>query len=373
MEYGMFSMPLRPPGGNVTENFHRDVEGFVLGDRLGYTEGWMGEHFTIPWEPMPAADLFIAYVLAQTEQIRLGTGVVLLPMHDPRMVAFRIAYLDHLAKGRLMFGIGSGGAITDFRFWDIDNFAGEHRARMRESIDVILRLWTEKDAFVHDGKFWQFEVPQPMPEVPLYHHLRPYQDPYPPIAVAGLHKGSETLVTAGERGWIPMSINYLPARNLITHWDTVSEAAARNGRTADRREWRIAREVYVARTDEEARDQVRNGMMARAYSEYMLNNLKSFGAADLYKDDLEMPDEGLTVDYVLDKIWVVGSPDTVTEKLSTLYHDVGGFGKVLQIQYTSEPWDKWKECMALFANEVMPNLADLVPEPDAEAPAAASA
>jgi hypothetical protein len=60
----------------------------------------------------------------------------------------------------------------------------------------------------------------------------------------------------------------------------------------------------------------------------------------------------------------------VTEKLATLYCDVGGFGKVLQIQYTSDPWDKWQTCMELFANEVMPNLADLVP--DAETPAAAA-
>ena len=367
MEYGLFAMPLRPPGGEVTKQYHRDIEGFVLADRLGYTEGWMGEHFTIPWEPVPAADLFISNVLARTEQIRLGTGVALLPMHDPRHVALRMAYLDHLAEGRLNFGIGSGGAPTDFRFWGVDNTAGEHRARLRESIDVIIRLWTEKEAFTHDGEFWQFTVPEPMMEVPLYHHLRPYQDPHPPIAVAGLHKASETLETAGEKGWIPMSINYLPARNLITHWEAVSDAARRAGRTPDRRQWRIAREVYVARTDEEARDHVMNGMVARAYSEYMFNVLKSVGAVDLYKDDPDMPDEALTPEYVCDKIWVVGSPDTVTEKLTQLYHDVGGFGAVLQIQYTSDPWDTWKNGMELFASEVMPNLKDLVPEPEGEA------
>ena len=87
MKYGMFAMPLRPPGGDVTKNYHRDVETFVLGDRLGYSEGWMGGHFTIPWEPIPASDLFVATVIAQTEQIRMGPGVVLLPMHDPRLVA----------------------------------------------------------------------------------------------------------------------------------------------------------------------------------------------------------------------------------------------------------------------------------------------
>src|SRR3546814_10003362 len=75
-----------------------------------------------------------------------------------------------------------------------------------------------------------------MPQVPLYHHIRPLQNPHPPIAVAGLHKHSESLVTAGREGWIPMSINYLPARNLLTHWDAVCGGAAEAGRTPDRSE-----------------------------------------------------------------------------------------------------------------------------------------
>jgi alkanesulfonate monooxygenase SsuD/methylene tetrahydromethanopterin reductase-like flavin-dependent oxidoreductase (luciferase family) len=370
MDYGMFAMPLRPPGGDVTKNYHRDVETFVLGDKLGYVEGWMGEHYTIPWEPIPATDLFIATVIAKTERIRMGTGVVLLPMHDPRLVAMRIAYLDHLAKGRLNFGIGAGGAPTDFHFWDIDYKEGEHRARMREAIEVIQRLWTEDEPFEHNGKFWQFKVPEPMMHVPLYHHVRPYQNPHPPIAVAGLHKASESLYTAGANGWIPMSINYLPARNLITHWDAVCEGAKAAGRPApDRRNWRIAREIYVGRTDEEAREHVLNGPIARAYTEYMYNVLRSLGAVNLYKDDPDMPDEALTAEYVCDKIWIVGSPDTVARKLEDLYKDVGGFGTVLQIQYVYEPFEKWTSNMELFAKEVMPGLKHLVPD----APSAAAA
>ena len=370
MKYGMFSMPLRPPGGDVTGNYHRDVQTYLHADKLGYSEGWMGEHYTIPWEPIPATDLFAASVFARTENIRIGTGIVLLPMHDPRQVALRIAYLDHLSKGRLNFGIGAGGAPTDFHFWDIDYKEGEHRARMRESIDVIKRLWTEDEPFEHNGEFWQFKVPEPMPQVPLGHHIRPYQDPHPPIAVSGLHKSSESLFTAGANGWIPMSINYLPAVNLNTHWDAVCKGAASTGRPPPRRsEWRIAREVFVGKTDQEARDHVLNGPIGHAYTNYMFNVLKSLGATGLYKGDPDMPDEALTAEYVCDNIWVVGSPDTVAEKLSKLYDDVGGFGTVLQIQYTYEPHQVWYDNMELFANKVMPALAGLVPD---EEPAAAA-
>lgn len=361
MKYGIFGMPLRPPERDVTEGYHRDVETFILADKLGYAEGWMGEHYTIPWEPIPAVDLFIATVLPQTKQIMLGTGVVLLPMHDPRLVALRIAYLDHLAKGRLYFGIGSGGAPTDFAFFDIDPEKGEHRARTREAIEAIIQMWTEDAPFEHRGETWNYSMPEPMLDIPLTHHIRPYQKPYPRIAVAGLHERSETLTMAGENGWIPMSINYLPERNLIAHWETVTDAAASKGRTPDRNDWRIAREVYVADTDEEAMDQALNGPMRAAYDGYMSKILGSFGALELYKKDPSMADEDITAEYLAENIWIIGSPETVTEKLRKLYHDVGGFGTVLQIAYDWEPWEQWTKCMDLFANKVMPNLADLVP------------
>src|SRR3546814_20360977 len=101
----------------------------------------------------------------------------------------------------------------------------------------------------------------------------------------------------------------------------------------------------------------------------MHNVLRSLGAVDLYKEDPDMPDEALTAEYVCDKVWVVGSPETVTEKLRTLYHDVGGFGTVLQLQYVYEPWAAWFRNMALLAHAAMPNLAALGHEYEPPAPA----
>src|SRR2546422_1051793 len=83
-------------------------------------------------------------------------------------------------------------------------------------------------------------------------HRRPYQTPPPPIGVAGVTANSETLVLAGERGYIPMSINFVPPRILKTHWEAVETGAKRAGRIADRKTWRIARDVFVADTDAKA-------------------------------------------------------------------------------------------------------------------------
>jgi len=137
---------------------------------------------------------------------------------------------------------------------------------------------------------------------------------------------SDTLVVAGERGWIPMSINLVPSRILKTHWDSVEEGAAKTGRTPSRSQWRIAREVYVGETTEKARQEALGGVLRRDFEDYFLKLMPKMGMIDLFKVDPDMPDSHVTPEYLVDNIWIVGSPDDVTEKLQTLYDDVGGFG-----------------------------------------------
>ena len=109
MKLGLFMMPSHPPERNIYDSHQWDLNYLELADRLGYDEAWIGEHFTAPWEPIPAPDLMIAQALQRTSNIKLGSGVHLLPYHHPAELAHRVAYLDHIAQGRFMFGIGSSG------------------------------------------------------------------------------------------------------------------------------------------------------------------------------------------------------------------------------------------------------------------------
>ena len=77
MHLGYFTMPLHPPGSDPARTLADDLEQIVTLDRLGYTEAWIGEHFTSVWENIPCPDLFIAHALARTNSIVLGTGVYL--------------------------------------------------------------------------------------------------------------------------------------------------------------------------------------------------------------------------------------------------------------------------------------------------------
>lgn len=356
MRCGYFTMPMHPPGSDPSQTMADDLEQLVTLERLGFEEAWVGEHFTSVWENIPCPDLFIAKALAMTRTMKLGTGVSCLPNHNPLMLAQRIAQLDHLARGRFYWGVGSGAFPGDFELFGINAQAGEQREVTREVLDVILELWSDPKPGFYESKYWRFRVPDPQEDIGLRLHLRPYQRPHPPIAVAGLSPKSETLILAGERGYIPMSINIVPARILRSHWEVVEAGAQRAGRTVDRSTWRIARDVYIAGTTTRARRDVLTGTLARDWREYFLPLLRKTRMLGLTKVDPEMPDSEVTVEYLLDNIWIVGDPDEVTEKLRALQRDVGQFGTLLAIGHEWEPRGAWVRSMTLLREQVLPRL-----------------
>lgn len=356
MNCGYFAMPLHPPGADPARTMEEDLEQLVTLDRLGFDEAWVGEHFTAMWENIPCPDLFIAKALALTRTMKLCTGVSCLPNHNPLMLAQRIAQLDQMARGRFCWGVGSGGFPGDFELFGVDAKSGEQRAITRAALDLILELWNDPKPGLYESKYWRFRIPEPQEDIGLRLHLRPYQRPHPPIAVAGVSAKSETLILAGERGYIPMSINFVPPRILRTHWDCVELGAKRASRLADRSSWRIARDVYVAATNARARREALEGPLARDYRDYFLPLLGKMRGLEIIKVDPAMPDAEVTLEYLLDHIWIVGDPETVADKLTKLGADVGGFGTLLAIAHEWRPRAAWEGSMQLLREQVLPRL-----------------
>lgn len=362
MKFGLFMMPLHPPGRPIAETYDEDLELVRLADQLGFSEIWIGEHMMLPWENMPTPELFIARALGETEQLVFGTGVILLHLHDPVQLAHRIAMLDHLAKGRFMLGIGSGGMPNDAEILRIDGEPEAMRARMIEGIDLVLRLW-EEGPFDFDGEFYSIRKPQDRPEMEIAFHMRPYQQPHPPIAVAGASVRSSTLELAGERGWLPLSASLVHATQLASNWESVEAGAKRTGRTPSKANWRLARQVYVAETTEQARKEALNGALGRDFSQYW-TRLIGNGPRGLatFKYDPDIPDEDVTSEYMLDNYWIVGDPDHCVREIRDLYARTGGFGTLL---VQTDDWGnknrQFHRSMELLATEVMPALKDLEP------------
>src|SRR5438094_647552 len=261
MDYGLFTMPSHPPERSLYDGHQWDLQQLRWADELGFSEAWIGEHHTAPWEPHPAPDLLVAQALMQTTRMRIGPGGFLMPYHHPAELANRVAMLDHLAQGRLNFGVAGSGRPSDWARFNVDGNAGQHREMTREALDVILRLWGDEPEFEHKGKYWHVTKTGTMLDT-LKPHIVPLQRPHPPIGVAGVSKGSDTLKLAGERGFWPMSLNLNPAY-VASHWESVEQGAARTGRTPKRADWRLVREVFIADTDAEAMRLSAGGMVGR--------------------------------------------------------------------------------------------------------------
>jgi alkanesulfonate monooxygenase SsuD/methylene tetrahydromethanopterin reductase-like flavin-dependent oxidoreductase (luciferase family) len=360
MDIGLFMMPGHPPERDVYAGIEWDLEQLSRADELGFTEAWIGEHFTVGWEPCPAPDLVIAQALRQTKRIRLAPGAHLLPYHHPAELAHRVAFLDHLAQGRYMLGAGAGAYMSDAKLFGVDIAAGENREMFREALDIMVRIWEADGPFEYQGKYWKCSYPE-YDELMAGPTLKPFQKPYPPIGITGLSPGSSTLAVGGQYGFLPVSL-YLNPRQLASHWTAYSEASEAAGRVPDRKDWRVAREFFVAETDEEARRLARDGMLGRANRDFVLPSFKRWGFVEHLKNDPNMHDDEVTIDYLIDNVWLVGSPDTVVEKILEQHETSGGAGTLLGFtwDYLENP-EAWHQSMDLMATEVQPRIKHLVP------------
>ena len=138
LRFGLFFAPFHSAGLNPTYAFERDLMLAEHLDRLGFEEIWFGEHHSGAMEIVAAPELMIAAAAQRTKYIRLGTGVKSLPFHNPFMLAETMAQLDHMTRGRAMFGIGPGALPSDVHMLGLE--MDQIRTRMDDGLDVIVDL-----------------------------------------------------------------------------------------------------------------------------------------------------------------------------------------------------------------------------------------
>ena len=356
MKLGTFMMPLHPPEKSRTECFEEDIEFVVRADELGYSEAWIGQHHTVAWEPIPANDVFIANVLPRTKSIRLGPGVAIVPQHHPANIAVRMAYLDHLSRGRLNCGFGQGGVTTDWGLFELPDPRTQGLMTL-EGIDMILKLWQTDPPFEFKGDFWNIKLETPDPERGIGTLLKPYQKPHPPLAMSMVKEYSMAARTAGQRGYIPMSTNLLRSSKLAPQWQTYCQGAEEAGLPPpDRSTWRISRSIFIGETNEEARRYALDSSFSRAY-DYMVQMLKAGQVLDITKNDPEMPDAAVTPEFIVDSgLAIVGDAEECTRQLQELWEETGGFGTLLLISHDWDDKEQWIRTMELLAREVVPRL-----------------
>jgi alkanesulfonate monooxygenase SsuD/methylene tetrahydromethanopterin reductase-like flavin-dependent oxidoreductase (luciferase family) len=357
MRFGTFNNPSHPAGRDIREGFLHNLDYLQYLDRIGAYEAWVGSHYTVALEPQSPNDMLIAAAIPLTNRIKLNPGAYIAPLFHPAELAHRIAWLDHISKGRVIAGLGASGVPTDLDMFGIDFRTNQNREMLEESVEMIIKLWASTEPMEIKGKYWTIRHPKPMIDGNLRYHMRPFQKPRTPLAITGFSAGSPTLRLAGKLGLIPCSFSFGKAY-LRSHWDSVVRGADEAQRDPPpKSEWRVVREVMVAETDAKARDLALNGPMGSHYRAFFLPMLEEAGMLKSLKHHPDVPDSDVTVEYLIEHCWSVGSEETVLNQLGEIYDIAGGFGVLVAMSYDHlDYFDEWRWSIDTLCNSILPKI-----------------
>ena len=334
---GVFLAPFHPLSENPTLSLERDMELMVHLDRLGYNEAWIGEHHSGGYEIIASPEIFIAAAAERTRHIRLGTGVVSLPYHNPFIVADRIVQLDHMTRGRLMFGVGPGSLVHDAKKIGVD--PANQRRMMNEAIDVIVPML--KGERVTKKTDW-FTLQDARLQLPCY------SQPMVEMAVAATRSPAGALA-GGKHGLGLLSIGGTSDEALKAHagnWALYEEQARANGHVPDRKNWRLVSLYHVAETREKAFANVRFGL--KAFAQYF---------TDVATFPIIPPDAGDPVEYLQKSgMGCIGTPDDAIRHIERLLAGSGGFGVITELAHNWADWAETKRSYELMARYVHPHF-----------------
>ncbi|HQY13909.1 MAG TPA: LLM class flavin-dependent oxidoreductase [Ilumatobacteraceae bacterium] len=318
IKFGTFLAPHHPLGESPTLQFQRDLDLAAHLDRLGYDEFWCGEHHSTGWEMIASPEMFLAAAGQRTHTIKLGTGVVSLPYHHPFNVAQRMVQLDHMTRGRAIFGSGPGALPSDARTLNIDPMT--QRDRQDEALGVIVRLLRGDDRFDYECDWFT------MRDAAL--QILPLQETMPMATASSISPSGMQL--AGKYGIGALSIASTSKEGLQalpTQWSFAEEAAAANGQTVTRNDWRVLMSWHIAETREQARKEAIMGLQ-KWHNEYNVDVLGRPGALRV-EDPNELFEQVAVGGAEGSGAAVIGTPDDLIEAILGLQEVTGGFGTVL--------------------------------------------
>jgi len=353
LKLGTFMMPLHPPSRQPWETYVEDREAIILADRLGYSEALVGEHVTDLAENVTSCCMFLASLASETKQIVLGTGTVNMPNSHPAAIAAQVAMLDHMLKGRFIFGISPGGLMSDAEVFG--NFKKDRNAIFLESINMVLDIWKGEAPYNLKGQFFEVTTQNTqIPEIGQGKIIKPYQKPHPPIVVTAVAPHSKGVTEAAKRGWTPISANFLLPEWVASHWPKYKEGRP-EGTGAD---WRVAKSIFVSDSEQTAKEYGHGskGPYWFYFKQLIRKLVGAGGRGNLFKLDQNEPDASINADTMTPKLVLAGTVNSVVEQILAFREKVGPFGT---LYYPCHDWVDPKlarRSMQLMAEQVMPKV-----------------
>lgn len=353
IRFGDFHLLEAPAGVKQQDQVYREaLEQIRFAEELGFHRTWLAEHHFSDYGICPSTLVLGAAVATATKRIRIGLAVVVLPFNNPIRVAEEAAMVDVLSGGRLDFGVGRGYQKPEFDGFGIA--MDESRGRFNESMDIILKAWTQ-ETFSHDGVYYQVKDLTTLP--------KPIQKPHPPVFVATIATPA-TVEYAARKGFSILS----PGRALGAHGQPhqeapvdlpalFREACEKCGRRFTDIELPIIRHIYVAESTDQAQREARDAVM-RYFMTFgrQTVEIRTQQVSDQYKYYRQPPTD-VTYEQLLDAALIFGDPDYVVGKIRRQQQKEGFNSLICWLNFGGLEHEKVLKSMELFAKKVMPNFS----------------
>jgi alkanesulfonate monooxygenase SsuD/methylene tetrahydromethanopterin reductase-like flavin-dependent oxidoreductase (luciferase family) len=301
MKFGLFGSATAKRGGpdlDSGQGFREYVDYTVEAEALGYHSIFAVEHHFTGFGQVSATLNLMTWVAARTTTLRVGTAVIVLPWHNPVLLAEQAATLDLLSNGRLDFGVGKGYRHPEFKAFCIPQ--AEADERFDEGLAVIIKAWTSDQRFSHHGKYWNFD--DIVVEPPTA------QKPHPPIWMAA--GNLDSIRRVAQRGYSLLLDQHASMQVTIERFNTYKAEVERLGRRFDPMTVAVSRAFFVAKSSDEK---------AKAVEARFANQqrLVKAGVAPAEKATASL----LSFDQTLDAAGesaLFGTPDEIARKLEML-------------------------------------------------------
>jgi alkanesulfonate monooxygenase SsuD/methylene tetrahydromethanopterin reductase-like flavin-dependent oxidoreductase (luciferase family) len=330
MQFGLFGSALAKRGGpdvDSGQGFKDYVEYNVEAEALGFTSTFAVEHHFTGFGQVSASLNLLTWVAARTTTLRLGTAVVVLPWHNPVLLAEQAATIDLLSDGRLEFGVGRGYRHNEFASFCIP--PEEADERFEEGLALIIKSWTSEERFSHHGKYWHFEniVVEPPTK----------QKPHPPIWMAAGSPGS--IKKVAERGYKLLLDQFASTATIVERFNLYRSEVEKRGRTFDPMDVGVCRAFFVARDAAEKAQAVENRLAAQRRLTNLAQAPDGTNKSSMmsFADTREASEESA----------LYGTPDEIARKLDALR------GHGIEHVLLNGPSGS-RENLRRFARDVMP-------------------
>lgn len=347
MKFSLFYLPTYFPEIHGTEqNLYNDMlEEIIFADKTGFHSVWFAEHHFYAYGGIiPSVPLMGMAVATQTKNIRIGSGVALLPLNDPIRLAEQFAMLDVFSNGRLEFGIGRAFQKPEYQAFNVP--MSESRERFNEAHEIIMLSWLE-ERFSFKGKFRELHNLRVLP--------KPIQSPHPPISVACV-LSQESFEWTGKHGYNLMYVPYVfsleDSRQRISWYkNALSEA----GHDASKREIMLVYHCYVGETLKQAQD------YPKPYILRYMQTASEPNQEDAYSKDYQNY-SGLgklfgSIDYDFlypDRV-IFGDPKECIRRIKEI-EDLGATHISLVVNFGGIDHKEVMESLERFVKEVMPHF-----------------